>query len=88
MVNELDDPADKQGAPPDIVWKGVGIAAGMLGAVVARSVIKRVRRGKGRPGKVEAVLWTSLVAAGAQLGRAGAQRAVAVAQSRRQPSAA
>jgi hypothetical protein len=68
---------------PDIVRKNVGVAAGMLGALVARQVIHRVRRGKGRPGKVEAMLWTALVGAGAQVGRIGAQRAVAAVQTRR-----
>ena len=58
---------------PVIVRKGVGVGAGMLGALVARQVIHRfrVRQGKAgqRPGKVEAMLWTTLVGAGASLGR-------------------
>ena len=83
MDTTLDDRVDQQGAPPDIVWKGVGVAAGMLGAVVARQVIHRLRRGKGRPGKFEAILWTSLVAAGAQVGRLSAQRAVTAVRTRR-----
>jgi hypothetical protein len=88
MDNPLDDLVDHTGAPPDAVWKGIGIGAGMFGALAARSVIHRVRRGKGaarqRPGVVEGVLWTALVGAGAQLGKVAAQRAVATAWTRRQ----
>ena len=74
---------DDAGAPPDIVWKGASIAAGMLGAVVVRQAIHRARRGKGRPGKLEAMLWTALVGAGAQVGRLSAQRAVTAVRARR-----
>ncbi len=78
---------DAAGASPDIVWRGVGIAAGMLGAIVVRQAIHRVRRGKGRPGKVEAMLWTALVGAGAQVGRLSAQRAVTAVRTRRDAAA-
>ena len=83
MDNPPDELVDDAGAPPDMVWRGVGIGAGMLGAVVARQAIHRVRRGKGRPGKVEAMLWTALVGAGAQVGRLSAQRAVTAVRARR-----
>ena len=77
---------------PVIVRKGVGVGAGMLGALVARQVIHRfrVRQGKAgqRPGKVEAMLWTTLVGAGASLGRVAAQRAVTTAYARREARAA
>jgi hypothetical protein len=92
MENPLDDVVDHTGAPPDVVWKGIGIGAGMLGAIVARQVIHRVRRSKGksgqRPGIVEGVLWTALVGAGAQLGKVAAHRAVVATWRRRQARAA
>ena len=56
MDNPPDELVDDAGAPPDMVWRGVGIGAGMLGAVVARQAIHRCGEGRAaRQGRGDAV---------------------------------
>ena len=82
LVDEVDD-------PPDLIWKVAGAVAGLLGAIVARKVLDKVRDLASSKGDVPlnpadermswpyALAWAGIVGIAASLGRLVAQVVVA-----------
>ena len=99
MDNPLENPlaelVDDAGGKPQLVWKGVGTVAGILGAVAARKLLDRIRVKASHHGDVPlnpedermgwpyALAWAGVVGVGASLGRMVAQIIVAKVWKRR-----
>ena len=102
LANPLSDLVDDAGGRPDLIWKVAGAAAGIVGAIVARKLLDRVRATTSDLGDVPlnpgdermnwgyALVWAGVVGVGASLGRVLAQRLVAFVwqRKRRLPVAA
>ncbi len=101
MGNPLENPLtelieDAGGKQPQMMWKVAGTGAGIVGAIVARKLLDRVRVGTSHLGEDVplnpaderqswwyALVWAGIVGVGASLGRLAAQVIVAQVWKRR-----
>jgi Protein of unknown function (DUF4235) len=95
MDNPLSEVVEDTGAHPDLIWKITGTLAGILGAIVARKVLDRIRYSAidaGDPAtdprdeKMSwwyALVWAAILGVGASVGRLAAQRIVESVWKRR-----
>jgi Protein of unknown function (DUF4235) len=95
LENPLAELVDDAGGKPQLMWKVVGTVAGIIGAVVARKLLDRVRTKASQHGDVPlnpedermgwpyALAWAGVIGVGASLGRMAAQVIVAKVWKRR-----
>ena len=95
LENPLEDLVDSSGGPPELRWKAFGTGAGIVGAIVARKLLDRIRTEATDHGDVPlnpadervswwyALVWAAIVGVGASLGRVAAQVVVAQVWKRR-----
>src|SRR3954452_18285709 len=88
MDNPLSELVDDTRSRPDLIWKITGTLAGILGAIVARKVLDRIRSSEIDEGDPTAdprdektswwyaLIWAAIVGVGASVGRLAAQRIV------------
>ena len=81
LANPLDELVDSAGGKPELIWKVAGAGAGIVGAIVARKLLDRVRLKASDHGDVPlnpgdermswpyALVWAGVVGIGASLGR-------------------
>jgi hypothetical protein len=101
LENPLEEIVDSAGGKPKLLWKLVGMFAGIVGAVAARKLLDRIRLRASHHGDDVpldpaddrmswwyAVIWAGVVGVGASLGRLAAQVIVAKVWKRRHHVAA